>query len=147
MIQGLALSITFFGEQPDNASLGGWLVLAGVATMLLGCVCAPRLANADLPWVRALLALPTALAAASLLSEMGYYGPPPWFGDTSLFVMVCVAIAVLVPPRNAVWGGGFVAGCLIAGFARLPAYGAVLLALAVLVAAVALGDQREASRS
>jgi hypothetical protein len=147
LVRSLELSIAFFGEQPENASLGGWLFLAGISTWLLGSILAPRLAHARLPWIRAALALPAALFAGCVCIAIGNSAFGPWFGNGWLFVMMAAVIAVVAPPRSLEWAGGFVIGCMIAsGFHHVPWLESALLALAALVTAVAIGDYREATR-
>jgi hypothetical protein len=147
VVHGLELSITFWSEQPENSTLGGWLFLAGLATLLLGSLGASILAQARLPWVRAVLAVPAALVAGYVCLVIAESASGPWFGDIWLFVMMSAAIAVLAPPRNREWGVGFVIGCMISsGLHHVPWFGPALLALVALVTAVVIGEYREAPR-
>jgi hypothetical protein len=147
VVHGLELSITFESEPPESSTLGGWMFLAGIATLVLGSFWASSLAEARLPWARAVLAVPAALATGYLTYMLGHSASGPWFGYLWLFVPMSAAIAVLAPPRNLEWGVGFLIGCVIAsGLHDGPWFGPALLALTALVTAVAIGECREAAR-
>jgi hypothetical protein len=147
VVHSLELSVAFFGEQPENSTLGGWLFLAGIATLLIGSIAAPRLAHANRPWVRTALTAPAAFVAGCVCIAIGNSTFEPWLGNGWLFVMMCAVIAVVAPPRSIEWAGGFIIGCVIAiGLHHVPWLASALLALAALVTAVAIGDHREAAR-
>ena len=143
VIRGLELSIAFWGERPENESLGGGLELIGLLLLLGPLVVAPRLAQATHKLVRGFVALPIALVAGPLLSWL--FGDRAWADNVTLFAMIATAAAILVPPRDRRWLVGLAVGCLIAGLfgaAPMPGIGLAVTALTVSTIGDGTGEQR-----
>jgi hypothetical protein len=120
-----------------NGFASGLLFWGATATALLGLIWSPRLARSDHRALRSALAVSAAMGAAALCLAIPFPG-----ANAKLFLVMCAAIAVLVPPRHVAWCAGAILGCTLAGALHNTPWLGLGLGLAVLVTSVEVGARR-----
>lgn len=131
-------------SEPEDPDLGLFLFVGGLVVVVFGSVVAPTLVSASGRRIRATLAVPAALATGATGLAFGVAAADDWLENIVVHLMICAAVAVLVPPRGVEWFAGLVVGGVVAAsFADAPWRG-ITLGVGALVVSVASGAQRGA---